>query len=138
MAAAGAGWGADCGGPRGEAGPAGDEGDGGVAAVTDLDPLQQALADIGKMVAAGSSPEWVTRRIGAIIAGWADELDTGPGLALWRIQRMWDSFTSEAADLQAQLSDAEGADPQAVAQKRRMLATIEAAVATLAAAGGMG
>ena len=54
---------------------------------------------------------------------------------LARVEQLWDSLSTAAAELQEQLSDAEGGAglAQGLIQGRRVLAATNAAVATLAA-----
>ena len=72
--------------------------------------------------------------VGEIVAGWATEPDVDAGVARARVERLWDSLSKDAADLQEQIGDASGADTRALAGAKRMLAALQAAVAALAAA----
>ncbi len=97
-------------------------------------PLDDALAQLGKLVAAGVAPERITQEVGAIIASWASEADMDAATAQDRIEQMWDGFGKDAADLQAAISDADQGDAGALAGAERTLAALQAAVAALAAA----
>lgn len=97
-------------------------------------PVDDALAQLGKLVAAGAPPDRVTAAVGDLIAGWAAEAEMDAAAARERIERLWDSVSKDAADLEEQISDAEGVTPQALAGAERMLAALRAAVTALAAA----
>ncbi len=97
-------------------------------------PTDDALAQLGKLTAAGASPTRVTQAVGEIIAGWALVADMDAATAQARIERLWDSISKDAAELQEQISDATGADAQALAGARQMLAAMQATVTALAAA----
>ena len=97
-------------------------------------PVEDALARLGRLAVAGAAPERVTAAVGEIVAGWASEDGMDPRAAQARIERLWDSVSTDAAELQAQISDATGADTQALAGAKRALAALQAAVAALAAA----
>lgn len=98
-------------------------------------PLDDALAHLGGLAAAGAAPERVTRVVGEVVAGWAAEADMDAATARTRIERLWDSLGNDAAGLEEQINDAAaGADTHALAQARRVLAALQAAVAALAAA----
>lgn len=101
---------------------------------TEPSPTDAALDRLGKLVAAGSPPERVTGTVGEIVAGWADEPDVDAAVARARVERLWDSLSKDAADLQEQIADATGADARALAAAERVLAAMQAAVAALAAA----
>jgi hypothetical protein len=103
---------------------------------TEISPTDDALARIGKLVAAAAPADRVTQAVGEIIASWAQEADMGPAAAQARIEQLWDSVSRDAADLQEQISDAAGANSQALAGAQRMLAALQAAVGALAAAHG--
>ncbi len=93
-----------------------------------------AFAQLGKLIIAGASPDWVVQEVGTIVASWAAEPEMDSGVAQARIERLWDSLSKDAADLQEQIADAEGGDAQALAQAKRVLAAMTAAVTALAAA----
>lgn len=101
---------------------------------TPADATDAALDRLGKLVAAGAPPGRVTQAVGEIVAGWADEPDVDAGVARARVERLWDSLSKDAADLQEQIGDATEADARALAGAKRMLAAMQAAVAALAAA----
>ena len=101
---------------------------------TDPSPTDDALAQLGKLTAAGASPARVTQAVGEIIAGWALEADMDAATAQARIERLRDSVSKDAAELQEQISDATEADAQAQAGAKRMLAAMQATVTALAAA----
>jgi len=101
---------------------------------TEPSPIEDALERLGKLTAAGAPPERVTQAVGEIVAGWALEADMDAAAAQARIERLWDSVSSDAADLQEQISDAPGADAQALAGAKRILAALHAAVTALATA----
>ncbi len=69
-----------------------------------------------------------------MIAGWADEPEMNPATAQVRIERLWDSLSKDAADLQEQIANTDGGDVQATAQARKALVAMTAAVEALAAA----
>ena len=48
-------------------------------------PLDQALAHLTKLIAAGTSPDRITREVGTLVASWADEPDMDAGTAQNRI-----------------------------------------------------
>lgn len=100
----------------------------------DATPVDEALAHLGKLIAARASPDKVTAEVGGLIAGWAAEPDFGPAQAQQRIERLWDSLSKDAADLQEQIADAD--DSAGLAVARQMLAAMNAAVAALAAVHG--
>ena len=95
---------------------------------------EDALAVLGKLIASGSSPAQITREIGTLIAGWAKEPEMNPAIAQIRIERLWDSLSKDAADLQEQIADADCEAAQATAQARKALVAMTAAVDALAAA----
>ena len=99
-----------------------------------LSAQDNALARLGKLIDVGLSPELIVHEVGAIIAGWANEPDMDAGVAQARIERLWDSLSKDAADLQERVVDVEGGDAQSLAQARRVLAAMNAAVMALAAA----
>lgn len=99
-----------------------------------IDATDVALDRLGKLVAAGAAPGRVTQAVGEIVAGWADEADVDAAVARARVERLWDSLSKDAADLQERIGDAVGADARALAAAERMLAALHAAVAALAAA----
>ncbi len=100
----------------------------------DSSPANAALVQLGELITAGTSPDGMTQEVGTIIAGWADEPDMDGGVAQSRIERLWDSISKDAADLQEQIADSEGGDAQALAQAKRVLAAMTATVTALAAA----
>lgn len=97
-------------------------------------PLDDALAELGRLATAGAGPERVTQAVGAIVAGWAEEAEVDAGVAQARIERLWDSLGKDAADLEAAISDTDDADQQALTGAQRTLAALQAAIAALAAA----
>ncbi len=97
-------------------------------------PIDDALDRLGKLAAAGASPESVTQAVGEIVAGWALEADMDSGAAQARIERLWDSLSKDAAELEEQISDAAGTDALALAGAKRMLAALHATVLALVAA----
>ena len=99
-----------------------------------IDATDAALDRLGKLVAAGAAPGRVTQAVGEIVAGWAGEADVDAAVARARVERLWDSLSKDAADLQEQIGDAAGTDARALAAAERMLAALHAAVAALAAA----
>lgn len=101
---------------------------------TEPSPTDAALDRLGKLAAAGAPPGRVSEAVGEIVAGWATEPDVDAGVARARVERLWDSLSKDAADLQEQIGDASGADTRALAGAKRMLAALQAAVAALAAA----
>lgn len=101
---------------------------------TEPSPTDAALDRLGKLAVAGAPPGRVSEAVGEIVAGWATEPDMDAGVAQARIERLWDSLSKDAADLQEQIGDATGADTRALAGAKRMLAALQAAVAALAAA----
>ncbi len=101
---------------------------------TEPSPVDAALAHLGRLTAAGTPPERVIQTVGEIVAGWAGEPDMDAETARARTERLWDSLSKDAADLEEQISDTAGPDVQALAGAKRMLAALQAAVAALAAA----
>ena len=101
---------------------------------TALSPLDAALAQLGALAAAGAPPERVVQAVGEIVAGWAAEADMDTFTAKARVERLWDSVSRDAADLEEQIGDAAGTDAGSLAGARRMLAAMQAAVTALAAA----
>ena len=94
------------------------------------DAVEAALERLGKLTAAGASPDAVTGMVGEIVAGWAGEADMDAAAAQARIGQMWDSLTKDEADLEEAISDAgEGAS---LAMARRMRAALQAAIRALA------
>ena len=70
--------------------------------------------------------------IGEMVAGWAAEgVDAATAHA--RVERLWDSLSKDAADLQEQIGDVGGGNAGMLAQARRVLAALDAAVAALTA-----
>ena len=99
-------------------------------------PVDDALAELGTLAAAGAGPERMVQAVGAIVAGWATEAEMDAGVAQARIERMWDSLGKDAANLEEAISDTTDAGMQALAGAMRTLAALQAAVAALAAAHG--
>ena len=97
-------------------------------------PLDDALARLGAMAQAGASPERIEQAVGDIVAGWALEADMDPATALARIERLWDSASKDASELEERINDAGAADAKALAGAKRMLAAFHATTAALAAA----
>ena len=97
-------------------------------------PLDDALAQLGGLAAAGAPPERVAQAVGEVVAGWAAEADMDAATARARTEQLWDSLSKDAAELEEQINDVTGADAQALAQARRVLAALQAAVTALAAA----
>ncbi len=97
-------------------------------------PADDALDRLGGLIGAGASPDRITEEVGTIIAGWAAEAEMDAGIAQARIERLWDSIGKDAADLQEQVADADGEGAEALAQARRVLTAMNAAVTALAAA----
>lgn len=97
-------------------------------------PVDAGLARLGRLTAAGAPPERVIEAVGQIVVGWAGEPDMDAETARARIERLWDSVSKDAADLQEQISDVPGADTPALREAERVLAALQAAVAALAAA----
>ncbi len=98
------------------------------------DPVEAALERLGKLTAAGASPDAVTQLVGEIVAGWADEADMDAAAAQVRIGQMWDSLTKDEADLEEAISDAGEGDGASLAMARRMRTALQAAIRALAAA----
>ncbi len=101
---------------------------------TEPSPLEEAQARLSELVAAGVPPARATLAVGDLIAGWADEMDMAGATAQARIGLLWDGFTREASDLQEQISDADGANTEALGLAQRQLAALQAIVAALQAA----
>ena len=99
-------------------------------------PTDSALDRLAKLAAAGSGADEITRAVGEIVAGWADEPEMDAATAAARVGLLWDSLSRDAADLEEQISDAPGRDAQALAGARRTLAAMQAAIAALAAVSG--
>lgn len=98
-------------------------------------PTEDALVHLAKLTAAGAPPERITEAVGDIVAGWASEADMDAAAAQARIERLWDSVSKDATELDEQISDAApGADAQALAGAKRTLTALQAAVTALAAA----
>jgi hypothetical protein len=93
-----------------------------------------ALAQLGKLITAGASPDLVTRTIGEIVSAWATEPEMDAVSAAARIELLWDSLSRDAADLQEQISDAPAREDQALSMAKRALTAMQAAVAALASA----
>ena len=102
----------------------------------DPSPTDDALAQLGKLTGAGAPPERVVQEVGGLVAAWAEEAGMDAVTAQERVERLWDSLSKDAADLEEQINDADGADAQALAGARHVLAAMQAAVAALAAAHG--
>ena len=103
------------------------------AALPTDDALVGALEHLSKLISARMAPDRIAMAIGAMVAAWALEPDMDPAAAQHRVGLLWDSVSKDAADLQEQIADAEGATPQAASDARRALATMNAIVAALAA-----
>lgn len=93
-----------------------------------------AIAKLNKLIAAGASADLVARTIGDIVTEWASESDMDAVTAAARIETLWDSLSRDAADLREQISDAPNRNDPLLPAAKRMLNTMHAAVATLAAA----
>ena len=100
----------------------------------DPTPIDDALAHLSRLTMAGTAPDKVTAAIGTMIAGWAGEADMDAATVQARIGQLWDSTTKDAAELEEQISDADGGDPIARGAARRVLAALRAATRALAAA----
>lgn len=96
--------------------------------------VEAALERLGKLTATGAAPDAVTRMVGEIVAGWANEADMDSATAQDRIGQMWDSLTKDEADLEEAISDAGEGDAASLAMARRMKAALQAAIRALAAA----
>jgi hypothetical protein len=94
--------------------------------------FEAALGSLAAFVATGPAPDRVIEAIGAMIAGWAEEPEMSDDVMQMRVERLWDSFSRDAADLQAQLADAEGTEGVEVNRGRRVLVALDAAVMVLA------
>jgi len=101
---------------------------------TDASSLVEAQAHLSRLASAGASPDRITAEIGALIADWASESDMAGSTAQARIERLWDGFTRDAAELQEQLGDADRPGTQELALAQRQLAALQAIVAALEAA----
>lgn len=99
-------------------------------------PTDAALARLGKLAASGTPPERVAQEVGEMIAAWAEEDGMDAAAARDRVELLWDSVSKDAADLEEAINDADGGGAQDLANARRALAAMQAAVATLAAAHG--
>lgn len=97
-------------------------------------PVDAALARLGRLTSAGTPPETVIQAVGEIVASWAGEPDMHAETARARTERLWDSMSKDAADVEEQVGDSDGADAQALAHAKRVLVAMQAAVAALAAA----
>lgn len=97
-------------------------------------PFDDAVAHLGRLAAAGAPPERVTQAVGEMVAGWAAEAGMDAATAQARIERLWDSLGKDAAGLEEQINDVAGADARVLAEARRVLAALQAAVTALAAA----
>ena len=106
----------------------------------DPSPTDAALARLGKLAASGAPPERVAQEVGEMIAAWAEEDGMDAAAARDRVELLWDSVSKDAADLEEAINDAEGDTSRGgapdLANARRALAAMQAAVATLAAAHG--
>ena len=100
----------------------------------DPSPLDAALAQLGALAAAGASPARMAQAVGEVVAGWAAEPDMDALTARLRVEHLWDSLGRDAAGLEEQVNNADGADRPALAGAKRSLAALQAAVAALAAA----
>ena len=100
----------------------------------DAASLVEAQAHLSRLAAAGTSPDRITAEIGALIADWASEMEMAGSTAQARIERLWDGFTRDAAELQEQIDDADGPGTQELALAQRQLAALQAIVAALEAA----
>ncbi|MGI4955705.1 MAG: hypothetical protein ACRYGM_28180 [Janthinobacterium lividum] len=107
-----------------------DEQDAGPSAETLA--FEAALGSLAAFIATGPAPDRVIQAIGAMIAGWADEPEMSEDVMQLRVERLWDSFSRDASDLQAQLADAEDAETPELGRGRRVLAALDAAVMVLA------
>jgi hypothetical protein len=96
------------------------------------DAVEAALERLGKLTAAGASPDAVTQMVGEIVAGWAGEADMDAATAQARIGQMWDSLTKDEADLEEAINDAGEGDGASLAMARRMGAALQAAICALA------
>ncbi len=101
-----------------------------------LSPVGLALARLAPLLRAGAAPDRVTRLVGEIVAGWAEEPEITQAAAQARIEPMWDSLSRDAAELQEQLNDDEAPHTPARIQAEKTLAALHAAVAALGAAHG--
>jgi len=97
-------------------------------------PAGDALAELAKLTTAGTPPDKVMEAVGRIIAGWAEEPDLDTAEVQSRIGMLWDSTTKDAAELEEQISDSEGANAASLAGAKRVLAALRAATRALAAA----
>ena len=94
-----------------------------------MSPVEAALAEIGKLAAAGAPQDQVVQLVGETVASWAGEEDMSPEAARNRIEQVWDSLGKDAADLEEAISDGANA-----AGAERPLGVLRAAIAALAAA----
>ena len=101
-------------------------------------PLDQAVAQLAALVAKGPPPDAAVQLVGTIVSGWAEEPDMSSDVMQDRVGQWWDGLSTDAAALQEQLADAEGGNAAQLDQGRRVLAALNAAVATLAAISGQG
>ena len=99
-----------------------------------LTPLDQALAQLSALTAAGAAPERIMQEVGTLVAGWAGEPEMDADAARTRIELMWDGLGKDAADLQATISDAGPVDAGTLGGAKRMLTALQAAIAALTAA----
>ena len=97
-------------------------------------PTEDALDQLGRLTAAGASPARIAEAVGRIVAAWADDPDMNASTAQARIEEVWDSLGKDAADLEQQIGDTADPDTHALAAAERTLASLQAAVAILAAA----
>ncbi len=104
---------------------------------TGASSLEEAQAHLTRLAAAGASPARITGEVGALVAGWASEMDMAGSTAQARIERLWDGFTRDAAELQEQIGDADRPGSQALTLARQQLAALQAIVAALEAAHGI-
>ncbi len=95
--------------------------------------LEATSAELRQLVATGPAPDRIVAAIGDAVAAWAAEPEMTQDAVLTRVEQLWDGFSTEAAALQEQLSDATEGDAAGLAQAQRVLAALDAAVATLAA-----
>lgn len=100
---------------------------------TDAASLIEAQAHLSRLAAAGASPARIAAEIGELVAGWASEMEMAASTARVRIERLWDGFTRDAAELQEQIGDADGPGSQALALAQQQLAALQAIVAALEA-----
>ncbi len=97
-------------------------------------PTEDALGQLGRLTAAGASRARITEAVGRIVAAWAEEPEMSAAAAQARIEEVWDSLGKDAADLEERIGDVDNPEAVALAAARRTLASLQAAVAVLAAA----